>query len=190
MNLSNISPGDVAIYKNIQFAIPPEKIVIRAATEVEGNPVVSMHLDSATGPVIATAAIQQGQWQTYNSYETTLTDEVKAKLTGVHDIYLTFTGSMNINWFAFTAEEPAEVLYGPNDPERPDVIYGDLNDDQEVTAEDALIALQASTSKITLDDTKQLVADVDGEKGVTAADALQILQHATQKITQFPIENK
>lgn len=62
---------------------------------------------------------------------------------------------------------------------------GDVNADGDVTAEDALLALQAATQKITLDDKAATAANVDGEIGVAANDALQILQYATKKIANF-----
>ncbi len=60
---------------------------------------------------------------------------------------------------------------------------GDVNGDGKITAADALLALQASTNKITLEGDAFTAADVDGEAGVSANDALEILQAATGKIT-------
>lgn len=62
---------------------------------------------------------------------------------------------------------------------------GDVNNDGSVTAEDALMALQAATEKISLTAAQEAAADVDGETGVSSTDALMILQYATQKITSF-----
>lgn len=64
---------------------------------------------------------------------------------------------------------------------------GDVNGSGDVTAEDALLALQAATGKIGLTAEQTAVADVDGKEGVTANDALLILQYATRKITVFPV---
>lgn len=60
---------------------------------------------------------------------------------------------------------------------------GDVDGKDGVTAHDALLALQASTQKITLTADQKLAADVDDTEGVSANDALMILQAATQKIT-------
>ncbi|MGI6265208.1 MAG: discoidin domain-containing protein, partial [Acutalibacteraceae bacterium] len=65
------------------------------------------------------------------------------------------------------------------------VALGDVDGKDGVSAADALMALQAATGKIVLDEAGQLAADVDGKPGVTAADALIILQFATGKITVF-----
>ena len=61
---------------------------------------------------------------------------------------------------------------------------GDLNRDGYITAEDALMTLQAATEKIDLADDTSL-ADVDADGHITATDALLSLQYATRKITSF-----
>ncbi|MGI6264271.1 MAG: glycoside hydrolase family 3 C-terminal domain-containing protein [Acutalibacteraceae bacterium] len=65
-------------------------------------------------------------------------------------------------------------------------LAGDVDGSGEVTAADALMALQAATGKITLTADELARADVDGKQGVSAADALMILQAATGKIVLEP----
>lgn len=65
---------------------------------------------------------------------------------------------------------------------------GDVNANGSITAEDALMALQISTSKISCWILNEYAGDVDGIDGVTASDALLILQYATKKLTQFPAD--
>ena len=62
---------------------------------------------------------------------------------------------------------------------------GDVNNSGDVTSADALLALQAATSKIELAGAAFDAADVNDDSGITSADALQILQYATRKITSF-----
>ncbi len=64
-----------------------------------------------------------------------------------------------------------------------DVVYGDVNGDGEVTVADALMVLQHSVGKITLDESVLVNADVDGEEGIAVTDALAILQASVGKIT-------
>ena len=64
-----------------------------------------------------------------------------------------------------------------------DVVYGDVNGDGEVTVADALMVLQHSVGKITLDETVLKNADVDGEEGIAVTDALAILQASVGKST-------
>lgn len=69
-------------------------------------------------------------------------------------------------------------------------ILGDLNHSGDVTAQDALVALQASVGKTELSASQRTAADVDGNGKVEATDALMILQLTTQKISFFPANMK
>lgn len=89
---------------------------------------------------------------------------------------------------AAALNQAMNALVDRQEPPQPTVRYGDVNGDGDVTAADALMALQAATGKISLTDKQEKAADVDGTAGVTANDALQILQYATQKISEFPVE--
>lgn len=70
----------------------------------------------------------------------------------------------------------------------PSVIYGDIDANTKVETNDALLALQAATAKITLTDDQKLAGNVSKDTEVTSEDALLILQFATKKISSFPIE--
>lgn len=53
---------------------------------------------------------------------------------------------------------------------------GDINRDGDINASDALLALQHSVRRITLDVESHALADMDGNGEIDAADALKILQ--------------
>ena len=55
---------------------------------------------------------------------------------------------------------------------------GDVNDDGNVDAADALTALQYSVNLISLNETQQMIGDVTNDDRVDAADALMILQNS------------
>lgn len=59
-----------------------------------------------------------------------------------------------------------------------DYALGDVNLDGRITSSDALLALQASVGKITLESARQNAADVDKDGSITATDALLILQYS------------
>ena len=69
---------------------------------------------------------------------------------------------------------------------------GDVNDDDKIDASDALMALQASVSLITLTDNQKLAADVNGDDKVDASDALMMLQVSVDliKAEDFPAAKK
>jgi len=76
---------------------------IADGTTVSGS--LQYRLDSPTGTVIATSAVAPtGGWQTWQSVTASLTGTA----TGVHRVYLTFTGTagsdfVNVNWLQFQA---------------------------------------------------------------------------------------
>lgn len=68
------------------------------------------------------------------------------------------------------------------------VVYGDINNDGDINAADALMALQHSVRLIKLDEAQSIAADVDGSGQIDASDALYILQYSVRLITRFPVE--
>ena len=66
--------------------------------------------------------------------------------------------------------------------------YGNVDDDKNVNASDALFILQHSVGKTVINEKRRLYADVDGNGEVSAVDALLVLQYSVQKITKFPVE--
>ncbi len=64
---------------------------------------------------------------------------------------------------------------------------GDVNQDGEVNANDALVALRAAVGKATLDEGDALRADVNGDQKADAKDALEMLQFSVQKRTEFSV---
>ncbi len=73
-------------------------------------------------------------------------------------------------------------------PQKPTVIYGDVDENGVISAADALEVLKSVVSKVTLTETQKVVADVDGNGAVLATDALLILQKVVAIIQQFPVE--
>lgn len=63
--------------------------------------------------------------------------------------------------------------------------YGNVDQKGGVTADDALMVLQATIRKIELDEFQENLAKVSGDSEVTVTDALLILQYAVGKITSF-----
>ena len=67
-------------------------------------------------------------------------------------------------------------------------MYGDVNLDGKIAAEDALETLKAVVKLVTLDEQQTKAADVDGNTGIAAQDALCILQKVVKLIPKFPVE--
>ncbi|MGI6265111.1 MAG: right-handed parallel beta-helix repeat-containing protein, partial [Acutalibacteraceae bacterium] len=165
-----------------------------AATPVENAPAGKLEaaFDPATRRLTLTAAGLAANAQAVltaaDGDTLLLADQVKAT-----DGAAAFAVGAPASWsgrtitFTVTDEFGAAVSADVSLPE-PSFLPGDVDGDGDVDAADALLALQAATGKIRLDEQRQKAADVDGVPGVTAADALLILQKSTGKIGAFPCE--
>jgi glutamine cyclotransferase len=71
-----------------------------------------------------------------------------------------------------------------------DVLYGDVDNDGEVTGADAAFVAQHAAKTITLESKYLTAADVDNDGEVTGADAAYIAQYAAKTISAFPVESK
>ena len=68
------------------------------------------------------------------------------------------------------------------------VVYGDLNEDDKSTAEDALTVLKSVVGKVTLTEEQTSAGDVNLSGKVDATDALMILQFVVGKIDLYPAQ--
>ncbi len=78
----------------------------------------------------------------------------------------------------------ATLVVGDGGP----MLYGDMDADGSITANDALIVLRIAAKLVTPSETDLLKGNVDNEEGVDAGDALCILQKAAKLIQRFPVE--
>ena len=102
-NVGFIAPGDSLAYSNVDFGTPTAaRVLTRIASGATASGTIQYRLDSTTGPIIASVNVSNtGGWQSWTTATTTLSGSA----TGVHTVFLTFTGSggdfTNINWFQF-----------------------------------------------------------------------------------------
>jgi len=103
-NVGWIAPGDWLAYDNVDFGSPSAvSVTTRIASGSSVSGTIQYRLDSTTGPIIATVPVgNTGGWQAWTSAVTTLSGPA----TGVHRVFLTFTGTagsdfVNINWYQF-----------------------------------------------------------------------------------------
>ncbi|MDP4180023.1 MAG: carbohydrate-binding protein [Bacillota bacterium] len=101
-NVGYIENGDYAVYKNINFGTGAGSFLARVASGASGGN-IELRLDSISGALIGTCPISgTGDWQTWATANCNVSE-----VTGVHDLYLKFTGNsgylFNLNWFKFNA---------------------------------------------------------------------------------------
>ena len=68
-----------------------------------------------------------------------------------------------------------------------ELLYGDLNFDNRITAVDALMVLSSSTEEIELSADARKAGDVNGDGTVSVSDALQILYFSAEMVDDFTI---
>lgn len=104
-NLMQVGNGDWALYRGIDFgSTAARQFTGRVASGVGGGAsgLVEVRLDSRSNAPIGTFALANtGGWQSWRSVPTNI-----SSVTGVHDVYLTFTSGqpadfVNVNWFTF-----------------------------------------------------------------------------------------
>jgi len=104
-NISALANGDWALYPGIDFGSSAAhqftgRVASGAAGGVSG--LVEVRLDSRSNAPIGSFAIANtGGWQSWRSVPANI-----SAVTGVHDVYLTFTSGqpadfVNVNWFTF-----------------------------------------------------------------------------------------
>ncbi|MBN1182170.1 MAG: glycoside hydrolase family 3 C-terminal domain-containing protein [Bacteroidales bacterium] len=113
-DIGYIENGDYAVYNNIDFDTGKVKLDIRVASNSSGGN-IEVVLDNSSGQSLGTFAVPEtGGWQNW----TTLAVDIP-KTTGVHNVYLKFTGGsgylFNINWFFFYNEgfRDPMIIKGP-----------------------------------------------------------------------------
>ncbi len=101
-DLGYITAGGWAVYKNVDFGTSISGVSVRTASGGNGG-TVEFHLDSKTGPLIATVNLPvTGGWQNWQTVTASASEA-----SGVHDLYVVFSGGgstdsiANLNWFQF-----------------------------------------------------------------------------------------
>lgn len=70
-----------------------------------------------------------------------------------------------------------------------DLLYGDLDFNNRITAVDALKILSSTTKEVVLTDEEKKAGDVNGDGKVTVSDALSVLYFSAEMIQDFSIYN-
>jgi hypothetical protein len=107
-DLGYATNGSMAMYGNVNFGDGVSGLNVRTACDASAGICggdVAFHLDSATGPVLASATVPAtGGWQNWQ----TVTGTVSGAASGIHDLYVVISatnsgtsGVGNLNWFQF-----------------------------------------------------------------------------------------
>jgi enterochelin esterase-like enzyme len=100
-NIGYIENGDYVGYNSIDFGSGAASFQARVASATSGGN-IEIRLDSTSGPVVGTCSVNgTNGWQTWTTNSCNVSGA-----TGVHDLYLKFTGGsgylFNLNWWKFS----------------------------------------------------------------------------------------
>lgn len=103
MNVGYIENGDYIMFKRVDFEDGAKNFNARIASSTDGGN-IEIYLDNLNDkPVAVCKANGTGNWQEYTDVSRNI-----GNITGIHDLYLKFTGGdgflLNINYFSFGKE--------------------------------------------------------------------------------------
>ncbi|MGG1639163.1 carbohydrate-binding protein [Paenibacillus sp. NRS-1760] len=101
-NVAYVDNGDYLVFNNVNFGSGASSVALRVASQTSGGN-VEIRLDSLNGTLAGTCAVTTtGGWQSWTTKNCSINT-----ISGVHNLYLKFTGGagnlFNINWFKFAA---------------------------------------------------------------------------------------
>ncbi|MCL2088257.1 MAG: carbohydrate-binding protein [Oscillospiraceae bacterium] len=112
--IGNIGGNDWVMYKDINFSEPIESMLFRVSKDggLANTTTISVRIGENTAAAQIATAVVTGHpdltggeaWNTYRTIAATVTN---ANITGVHDLYLHFSNSVNVNWFSINDAEPS-----------------------------------------------------------------------------------
>ncbi len=133
--------------------------------------------------------------KTITSLEKGQVSAIIEKYNALDHVQKGYVQARNFDILEAAADKVGISLEGGNDapPEKPvvtptdtpDVVLGNLNEDQKIDAKDALIVLKIAVCKITPTDWQKVAANVNKDNSVNAKDALEILKKSVGKEACF-----
>lgn len=162
-----INSGDYLVYKNIDFGSGATSFKAMVANAITSD--IELRLNSPSGTLIGTLSVKSTEdWNTYEEQTCSIN-----KVTGVNDLYLVFTGPVNIDWFTFGAGSNSGDL-------------GDLNGDGNINSTDLQILKRHLLGITPLTGTKLSNADVNRSGSVDSTDYTILKRYILHIITVFP----
>ncbi|MBR3447313.1 MAG: family 43 glycosylhydrolase [Oscillospiraceae bacterium] len=138
--LGFIENGDYTMLKGVDFGDEgATEFVVSAGSNGEGG-MIEVHLDSKTGPIVATAKVPvTGGWQDFTEISGNCLGA-----TGKHDVYFVFSGPdgylFNVDWWEFKGAGSSSG--SSQNGNTTSSVLGDLDNDEKITAKDLSLAHQ------------------------------------------------
>ncbi|HQA57464.1 MAG TPA: carbohydrate-binding protein [Acetivibrio sp.] len=162
-----IENGDYLVYKDIDFGTGAN--TFKALVATTGTPNIQLRLNSPTGTLIGTLPVQAtGGFNAYEEQSCSINN-----VTGKQDLYVVFSGAVNIDWFTFGGSSTGKK--------------GDVNEDGEVDSLDISVLKRYLLRKTSLSEQGLYNADTDGDGEVNSLDLSILKRYILRKIPSFPV---
>ena len=127
-----ITTGDWVKYENVDFDGGAASVKIRVSKGSTGTGKVTFRKGSSTGTTLGSVSFgNTGGWTSFDELTTSISNS-----SGTHDLYLTFTGGLDVDWFEFSEEEEEEVNNNNGGGDSPGDVLGLSEDDWKLNGFD------------------------------------------------------
>ncbi|MDP4179552.1 MAG: carbohydrate-binding protein [Bacillota bacterium] len=165
-----INNGNYLVFNKIDFGSGATSF--KALVADSGTANIEIRLNSPTGTLAGTLQVAStSDWNTYQEQTCSIN-----KVTGVNDVYLVFSGAVNIDWFTFagTVNTPTSTAA---------IFTGDLNNDGVVNMADVII-LAGSFNSVRGDTKYNPLYDANGDGSINMADVVIIAGKFNSVVTK------
>lgn len=133
--LGYIEYGNYVVYNNVDFGNGATSFKAYVATAAETPTDIEVRLNSPSGTLLGTLAVAStGDWNFYEEKTCNIN-----RVTGLNNLYLRFTGPVNIDWFTFASSTNPTPTPTNSPSPQPTIITtkpGDANGDGNVDSTD------------------------------------------------------
>jgi len=164
-----IEAGNYLVYKKLNFGRGTTAFKAMVADELNVN--IELRLNSPDGTLIGKLPVSKTtDWNTYEEQSCSVSN-----VTGVNDLYLVFTGPVNIDWFAFEGTPATNTpVPATNTPTTTDaVVTGDFNNDGVINMTDVMILASAFNS-VRGDSRYKPLYDLNNDGAISMTDVMVI----------------
>jgi len=166
-----INNGDYVVYKKVDFGNGANSFKALVASSLSSN--IELRLNGPSGTLIGKLTVSStGSWDSYEEQTCSVSN-----VSGINDLYLVFSGPVNVDWFIFSGGTDLTNL-------------GDIDGDGDITSLDMAAIRKHLTGKGNLSDSALPKADLNGDGDVNSLDLAIIRSYLLGKIKVFPAQQK
>jgi len=175
-----IENGDYLLFKNVDFGSGASSFKARVAGEENSN--IQIRLGSPTGTLLGTFSVAPtGDWNTYEEQSCNIN-----KATGVNDVYLIFSGAVNIDWFTFgsgsvASSQPTQASTQPSMPSG-STTKGDVNNDGVINMSDVIL-LATKFNSVNGDGKYVAAYDLNSDGAINMSDVIIIASNFNKTVS-------